>query len=66
VGEDRHTRFSLSVTVPPNARAEVWVPAADERTVAASGRATFQRSEGAYVVYAVPSGSHFFTVTTGS
>ncbi|GGO22311.1 alpha-L-rhamnosidase [Micromonospora parathelypteridis] len=60
------SRFSLSVTVPANTQAEVWVPAADKRLVAASNRALFQRSEGTYVVYTVPSGSHSFTVRTGS
>ncbi|GIM97096.1 alpha-L-rhamnosidase [Paractinoplanes toevensis] len=59
-------RFALAVTVPANTRAEVWVPAADQRAVAASNRATFRRIDGAYAVYAVPSGSHSFTVRTGS
>ncbi|MEV6487919.1 family 78 glycoside hydrolase catalytic domain [Actinoplanes sp. NPDC051633] len=59
-------RFALWVTVPANTRAEVWVPAADKRLVTASSRAVFQRSEGAYVVYAVPSGPHSFSVRTHS
>jgi alpha-L-rhamnosidase len=59
-------RFALSVTIPANTQAEVWVPATDQRAVAASHRATFQRIDGAYAVYAVASGSHTFTVRTGS
>ena len=59
-------RFALSVTVPANTQAEVWVPATGKRAVAASNRATFQRIDGAYAVYAVASGSHSFTVRTGS
>jgi alpha-L-rhamnosidase len=59
-------RFALSVTVPANTQAEVWVPATDIRLVTASSRTTFQRIDGAYVVYAVASGPHSFTVRTGS
>jgi hypothetical protein len=55
------SRFHLSVTVPANTQAEVWVPASDLRDVVASGRAVFQRMDGAYAVYAVPSGTHSFT-----
>ncbi|RSM56863.1 alpha-galactosidase [Actinoplanes sp. ATCC 53533] len=54
-------RLTLSVTVPANTQAEVWVPTTSERDVRASGRATFQRIDGAYAVYAVPAGSHTFT-----
>jgi alpha-L-rhamnosidase len=53
-------RFALSVTVPANTRAEVWVPAAAQRDVTASGRATFERIDGAYAVFSVPSGTHHF------
>jgi len=62
----KDSRFSLSVTVPANTQAEVWVPATDKRLVAASSRAVFQRLDGAYAVYAVASGSHSFTVRTSS
>ena len=61
-----NSRFSLSVTVPANTQAEVWVPATDKRAVAISNRAAFQRIDGAYAVFAVSSGSHSFTVRTGS
>jgi alpha-L-rhamnosidase len=54
-------RLSLAVTVPANTRAEVWIPANSRRDVVASGRATFQRIDGAYAVYAVPAGPHTFT-----
>jgi alpha-L-rhamnosidase len=62
----KDSRFALSVTVPANTQAEVWVPAADKRAVTASHRAAFQRIDGAHAVYAVASGSHTFTVSTGS
>jgi alpha-L-rhamnosidase len=53
-------RFVLAVTVPANTRAQVWVPANSKRDVHTSGRATFQRIDGAYAVFAVPAGSHTF------
>ncbi|WP_127505964.1 alpha-L-rhamnosidase [Actinoplanes solisilvae] len=59
-------RFALSVTVPANTTAEVWLPATDKRAVSASNRAVFQRIDGAYAVYAVASGAHSFTVRAGS
>ncbi|MFF5081781.1 family 78 glycoside hydrolase catalytic domain [Actinoplanes sp. NPDC000266] len=52
-------RFALTVTVPANTTAEVWAPAGSK----ASGRATFQRTEGAYAVFSVPAGTHHFTVS---
>ncbi|MGK5684080.1 family 78 glycoside hydrolase catalytic domain [Actinoplanes sp. URMC 104] len=58
--------FALSVTVPANTQAEVWVPATDKRLVDASSRAVFQSSQGAYVVYTVSSGSHTFTARSAS
>jgi alpha-L-rhamnosidase len=61
-----NSRFSLSVTVPANTQAEVWVPATDKQAVAISNCAAFQRIDGAYAVFAVSSGSHSFTVRTGS
>ncbi|MEU8608181.1 family 78 glycoside hydrolase catalytic domain [Actinoplanes sp. NPDC048791] len=57
----KNGRLSLAVTVPANTRAEVWVPANNRRDVVASGRAAFQRIDGAYAVYAVPAGPHTFT-----
>jgi alpha-L-rhamnosidase len=52
-------RFALSVTVPATTTAEVWVPAGSK----ASGRAVFERVEGAYAVFTVPSGTHHFTAS---
>jgi alpha-L-rhamnosidase len=54
-------RFRLTVDVPPNTAAEVWVPAKDARSVVSPHRATFQRMAGSYAVYTVPSGSYAFS-----
>jgi alpha-L-rhamnosidase len=56
--------FKLTVDVPPNTTAEVWVPAKDARTTTSSHRATFLRMEGNYAVYNVPSGSFTFIAAT--
>ncbi|MBE1582347.1 family 78 glycoside hydrolase catalytic domain [Nonomuraea angiospora] len=56
--------FKLTVEVPPNTTAEVWVPAKERRLVAAPHRTAFQRMDGAYAVYNVPSGSFTFTAAT--
>ncbi len=52
--------FELTVTVPANTRAEVWVPHGDGE-VEAPARTTFERVEGGYSVYSVPSGEFTFT-----
>jgi alpha-L-rhamnosidase len=54
-------RFTLTVTVPANTTAEVWLPAGDG-TAEAPPRATFRRVDGTYSVYTVPSGTFTFTV----
>lgn len=56
--------FKLTVEIPPNTTAEVWVPAKERRLVAAPHRAAFQRMDGTYAVYSVPSGSFTFTAAT--
>ncbi|WP_204358955.1 alpha-L-rhamnosidase [Streptosporangium sp. 'caverna'] len=56
-------RFKLKITVPPNTTAEVRVPTTDQQTVIAPPRATFERVEGGYSVYSVPSGNDFVFVT---
>ncbi|MFC5823272.1 family 78 glycoside hydrolase catalytic domain [Nonomuraea insulae] len=56
--------FRLTVEVPANTTAEVWVPAKDRRPTASSQRATFLRMEGNYAVYGVPSGSFTFVAAT--
>ena len=53
-------RFTLTVTVPANTTAEVWVPGGH---VGAPSRATFQRVAGEYAVYSVPSGQFTFTAS---
>lgn len=52
-------RFTLTVTVPANTTAEVWLPSGE---VEAPPRATFDRVDGTYSVYTVPSGTFTFTV----
>ncbi|WP_245923410.1 alpha-L-rhamnosidase [Paractinoplanes atraurantiacus] len=52
-------RFALTVTVPANTTAEVWAPVGSK----ASGRASFQRVDGKYAVFTVPSGTHHFTAS---
>ncbi len=56
--------FKLTVEVPANTTAEVWVPAGDRRPTVSSQRATFLRMDGNYAVYGVPSGSFTFVVAT--
>jgi alpha-L-rhamnosidase len=55
-------RFTLTVTVPPNTDAEVWVPVQDGHRVQAPRRAQFIRVDGTYAVYRVASGT--YTLTT--
>jgi len=57
-------RFTLTVVVPPNTGAEVWVPLLGGHIVRAPDRAEFDRVDGDYAVYRAPSGS--FTFVTGS
>jgi alpha-L-rhamnosidase len=54
-------RFTLKVTIPANTTAQVLVPT-DGGRVTAPPRATFQRVDGRYAVYTVPSGEFTFTV----
>ncbi len=50
-------RFELTVEIPPNTSAEVWVPGVDERP---PERARFLRTEDGHAVYGVASGSYLF------
>lgn len=54
--------FRLTVRVPANTTAEIWVPAY-AGTVLKPGRAEFLRSESGYSVYRTGSGAFTFTVT---
>jgi alpha-L-rhamnosidase len=61
-------RFTLSVTVPPNTTATVWVPAADPSAVKESGHAAasakgvqFVRGESGAAVFEVQSGTYRFS-----
>jgi alpha-L-rhamnosidase len=52
-------RFELTVTVPANTVAEVWLPTGDGTPVAPA-RARFLRVDGDNTVYSVPSGQFTF------
>jgi alpha-L-rhamnosidase len=54
-------RFDLQVSVPPNTTAEVRVPAGAGWTIQKPARATFEKIEGDYSIYTVPSGEFSFT-----
>ncbi|HEX6685031.1 MAG TPA: family 78 glycoside hydrolase catalytic domain [Candidatus Limnocylindrales bacterium] len=56
-------QFKLTVTVPPNTTAEVWVQLNGGRVVHEPRRAEFLRTDGGYAVYRTPSGT--FTFITG-
>ncbi|MFF5262734.1 family 78 glycoside hydrolase catalytic domain [Actinomadura viridis] len=56
----RDGRFDLSVSVPVNTTAEVWVPARSAAEVSQKG-ATFLRMQDGAAVFSVGSGSHRFT-----
>jgi alpha-L-rhamnosidase len=58
-------RFRLTVAVPANTSAEVWVPHGGGR-VQAPSRATLDRVDGDYSVFSVPSGEFTFTSPAGS
>jgi alpha-L-rhamnosidase len=57
-------RFRLTVEVPTNTTAEIWVPAQGQRPVVTPHRATFLRIDGNYAVYRVPPGSFTFVAAT--
>jgi alpha-L-rhamnosidase len=54
-------RFTLTVTIPANTTAQVWVPAG--RGDVTAPRANFERVDGRYSVYTVPSGQFTFVAT---
>jgi alpha-L-rhamnosidase len=56
----RDQRFRLTVDIPANTGAEVWVPTQGQRPVVVPHRATFLRIDGNYAVYRVASGSFTF------
>jgi alpha-L-rhamnosidase len=57
-------RFRMTVTVPTNTSAEVWVPTRGGHVVDRPHRATFVRIDGDYAVYRVGSGTYTFTTST--
>lgn len=56
-------RFELTVEVPANTTAEVWVPTGGTRADRTPPRAEFERIDGKYAVYSVRAGQ--FTFVTG-
>ncbi|WP_378283463.1 family 78 glycoside hydrolase catalytic domain [Actinomadura rugatobispora] len=58
-------RFDLSVSVPVNATAEVWVPARSAAEVSQRG-ARFLRTQDGAAVFEVGSGSYRFTAPSGT
>jgi alpha-L-rhamnosidase len=54
-------RLRLTVTVPPNTTAEVYVPTLGGRVTGTPRRARLLRTEGGYAVHQVPSGTYTFT-----
>ncbi|MGI5149582.1 family 78 glycoside hydrolase catalytic domain [Plantactinospora sp. CA-294935] len=53
--------FRLTVTVPTNTSAEVWVPTRGGRVVGTPDRADYVRVDNGYTVYRVASGTYTFT-----
>jgi alpha-L-rhamnosidase len=53
-------RFDLTVEIPANTIAEVWVPRLYKNSVSTPARAELLRSEGGYDVYRVASGIYTF------
>ena len=56
--------FKLTVGVPANTAAEVWVPLRGGRVVGQPHRATLLRVDGDHAVYRVPSGTFVFVTAT--
>jgi alpha-L-rhamnosidase len=54
-------RFRMTVTVPTNTSAEVWVPTRGGHVVDRPHRVTFVRIDGDFAVYRVASGTYTFT-----
>jgi alpha-L-rhamnosidase len=54
-------RLRLTVTVPPNSTAEVWVPTLGGKVTDAPRRAQLLRADAGYTVYRAPSGTYTFT-----
>jgi alpha-L-rhamnosidase len=54
----------LTVEVPPNTTAEIWVPAEGGRVVAKPDRAEFLRTEAGYAIYRAGSGSFTFVAAS--
>jgi len=52
--------FTLTVEVPANTTAEVWVPTDGDQAVLTPKRATFERIDGEFAVYSVGAGRFTF------
>ncbi len=57
-------RFRISVSIPPNTTAEVWIPSKETDTILESGKADLKRArfEKGYSVFEVGSGAYWFGV----
>jgi len=54
-------KFSLTVTIPGNTIAEIYVPASSKNKVKRTNGPIYQRTENGYVVYQVTCGTYTFT-----
>lgn len=59
-------RFTLTVVVPSNTGAEVWVPLQGGRVAQAPHRADLVRVDGDYAVYRTPAGAFTFVTVAGT
>ncbi|MFH8249025.1 family 78 glycoside hydrolase catalytic domain [Microbacterium sp. B2969] len=59
-------RLTLTVDVPANTTAEVWVPTGGDQAVLTPNRATFERVDGEFAVYTVGAGRFTFVAPTDS
>jgi len=57
--------IEMTVEIPANTTAEVWVPKAADQNVTQPRRATFVRNESGYAVYTVGAGRFVFSSATG-
>ncbi|GAA2036639.1 hypothetical protein GCM10009819_21590 [Agromyces tropicus] len=62
--EKSDDRFALTVEVPANTTAEVWVPTGGDQAVLTPKRATFERIEGDFAVYSVGAGRFTFVAAS--
>ena len=64
--EKADDRLTLTVQVPANTTAEVWVPTGGDQAVLTPKRAKFERVEGEFAVYSVGAGRFTFVAADSS